>query len=119
MIFDSNDGTIKTSIMFEGSGITVDRLLKTIIISSGATPIAYMVTKHKPNYLCSGNKVFSFDPLTFSPNARWVKIINPADSCNYLGISFGWSESIIYAYNEQSSNLKLSRIDDSAATPSI
>lgn len=41
MVFDSQDGTLKTSRMYTGGISSHDKLHRPIIISSGPTPVAY------------------------------------------------------------------------------
>lgn len=67
MIFDSNDGTLKTSRMYTGSLNGQNKMIKTIIISSGSSPKAYVGTINMATSAsCAGMQVFSFNPLTFT-----------------------------------------------------
>lgn len=44
MIFDSISGALKTSRMYSGGFGAIEKNVKSIIISSGATPVAYVVS---------------------------------------------------------------------------
>lgn len=68
---------------------------------------------------CNGNQLFSFDPKTFTSAPRWAYKTTVSTDCNHLGISFGSAETIVYAYSQHASALKVSRIDDSGATPTV
>ncbi len=74
-------------------------MIKSIMISSGSNPTAYLMSLFEPysGYLCSGNQVLAFNPLTVTSNAIWAK---KTDSCKWhSGITFGRDENIIYAYS--------------------
>ncbi len=72
-------------------------MIKSIIISSGSSPTAYVLSKYDQILgSCSGNQVFAFDPLTVT-SAIWAKV---TDSCElHSGITFGRDENIVYAYS--------------------
>lgn len=77
-----------------------------------SSPKAFVVSLDQPSSGCTGNQVFSFDPMTYTTSARWAKRI--PTYCSYLGIIFGSSVNIVYAYSFHSSTLKVSRIDDTS-----
>ncbi len=73
-------------------------MIKSIIISSGSNPAAYLMSLYQPQSgkPCSGNQVFAFNPLTVA-SVIWAK---KTDSCDWhSGITFGRDENIVYAYS--------------------
>jgi hypothetical protein len=74
-----------------------------MIISSGPTPMAYVLSDYKTSALsCSGQHFFKFDPkiITVHPSA-WTKktIGSSSNNCGHLGLIFGRDESKIYAFS--------------------
>lgn len=56
MIFDSLNGSLKTSRTFSGGGHgALYSNVKSFIISSGSSPKSYVVSRNKPEGVCSGN----------------------------------------------------------------
>ena len=48
--------------------------MKSIIISSGASPMAYVLSNNKNAFECYGQHLFKFDPTNISPNpSAWIK----------------------------------------------
>jgi hypothetical protein len=87
-------------------------MIKSIIISSGSSPTAYVLSLYKTSIYCNGNQVFAFDPLTFTSNAVWAKKTSDNNCFSHSGITFGREETIIYAYSRYFDALIVSRIDN-------
>ena len=68
--------------------------------SSGASPVAYVLSNYDtyPDPGCSGQHLFKFNPLTFS-SAAWIKKTSGTTNCGHLGLAFGRTESLMYAFS--------------------
>jgi hypothetical protein len=76
-----------------------------MIISSEPYPMAYVLSNnnddiHSP--LCVGQHLFKFDPKKITANPPgWTKktIGSNSNNCGHLGLIFGRSECIFYAFS--------------------
>ncbi len=72
-MFDANDGAHKTTRTYTANIIAQNEYIKSIIISSGASPKAYVMSSYKTSAVsCTGNQVFAFDLLSVT-NVIWAK----------------------------------------------
>jgi len=73
-----------------------------MVISSGASPMAYILSDYKTSYSCTGKHFFKFDPtiITAHPSS-WTKktIGSSATNCGHLGLTFGRDASMLYAFS--------------------
>ena len=50
-----------------------NNLVKSMLVSSGASPMAYVLSNYQTTSLRIGQHLFKFNPLTFSSAAVWIK----------------------------------------------
>jgi hypothetical protein len=75
-----------------------------MVLSSGNIPMAYVLTNYPEigGSTCLGQHLFSFDPTTITTHPfSWSKktIGSNSNNCGHLGLSFGRSESVLYAFS--------------------
>jgi hypothetical protein len=77
-----------------------DKLIKSMLVSSGASPMAYILSDYNAGGSCSGQHLFKFDPLTFS-SAAWINKTSGStiNNCGHLGLVFGRTELFLYAFS--------------------
>jgi hypothetical protein len=71
-----------------------------MVISSGASPMAYVLSNYRTSSNgCTGQHLFKFDPKTIT--AAWTKKTKgiSTNNCGHLGLTFGRSESVLYAFS--------------------
>ena len=69
-VFDVATGAVKSARSYS-SGIifyTYDSLIKSMVISSGPSPMAYVLSNFQTSGLCPGQWLFKFDPTTITPH---------------------------------------------------
>jgi hypothetical protein len=44
-----------------------------MLVSSGASPMAYVLSNYNVGDSCTGQQLFKFEPLKFSSAAVWIK----------------------------------------------
>jgi hypothetical protein len=80
-----------------------NKLVKSMVISSGDSPIAYILSNDRNTpWHCFGQHLFKFNPKSFDnhPPAWIKKTINELESnCGHLGLTFGRDESVLYAFS--------------------
>jgi hypothetical protein len=80
-----------------------------MVISSGASPMAYVLSNYRTNLSCTGQHLFKFDPTTIS--SSWTKKTTGSTNCGHLGLTFGRSESVLYAFSWFNSLSAVSLLD--------
>ncbi len=71
-----------------------------MVISSGTSPMAYVLSNYQDEtHSCTGQHLFKFDPATIT--SIWTKktIGSDTTNCGHLGLTFGRSESVLYAFS--------------------
>ena len=65
-----------------------------MLVSSGGSPMAYVLSNYHNPGLMSGQHLFKFDPLTFSSESVWIKqtLGSTINNFGHLGLAFGRSE---------------------------
>jgi hypothetical protein len=108
VVFDSRTGNIMSARSYSpGSNVNYKNRIRSIIVSAGtnASPMAYVLTNYQTTSLassCTGQHLFKFDPLIFSTVPVWRrKTIGSlsGNDCGHLGLIFGRSESLLYAFS--------------------
>ena len=104
MIFNSATGTVLSSRSYSSNGYQNYNLyVNSMIISSGITPMAYVLSNYKTSDTsCTGQQLFKFDPITITAHpSSWAKktLDSSSDNCGHLGLKFGRSESVLYAFS--------------------
>ena len=65
--------------------------------------MAYVLSNYKASSnLCTGQHLFKFDPTTITPHpSSWTKKTTGSNTnnCYHLGLTFGRSESVLYAFS--------------------
>ena len=84
-----------------------------MLVSSGASPMAYVLSNYKASSSCTGQHLFKFDPLTFSSSPVWIlKTLGSSNTnCGHLGLAFGRSESFLYAFSWYNGKSTVSLLD--------
>ncbi len=76
MVLDVKTGAVLSARKYSSDGFeNYNRLVKSIIISSGPSPMAYVLSEYKSSgSSCSGQHLYKFDPkiITVHPSA-WTK----------------------------------------------
>jgi hypothetical protein len=71
-----------------------------MIISSGASPMAYVLSNYQDStLLCSGQHLFKFDPKTITSAWTLKTAGSSTNNCGHLGLTFGRGESVLYAFS--------------------
>jgi hypothetical protein len=103
MIFNSATGTVLSSRSYSSNGYQNYNLyVKSMIISSGITPMAYVLSNYITSSSCTGQHLFKFDPITITAHpSSWTKktLGSSSTNCGHLGLKFGRSESVFYAFS--------------------
>ena len=82
-----------------------------MLVSSGASPMAYVLSNYKASSSCTGQHLFKFDPLTFSSSPVWRLKTLGTTNCGHLGLAFGRSESFLYAFSWYNGKSTVSLLD--------
>jgi len=119
VVFNSATGAVVSSRGYSsGSYDNYDNRTKSLLVSAGSAPMAYVLTKFQTSTLCSSQHFFKFDPLVFSPSPVWAKktlVSATASDCLHLGITFGRNEIFIYAFSWYNSKSTISLLDINGA----
>ncbi len=109
VVFNSATGAIQSVRTYSTANYdNYNYLVKSIIIGSGTTPMAYVLSMYQDS-TCTGQHFIKFNPLEFSATPVWAKLTT--GSCNHLGLIFGRTESLLYAFSEFNSMATLSSLD--------
>ncbi len=76
--------------------------------------MAYVLSNYRTNPSCTGQHLFKFDPITTTTHpSSWTKMTSGSSStnCGHLGLTFGRSESVLYAFSWFNSLSTVSLLD--------
>ena len=103
VIFNAVTGAVLSARSYSSNGYwNYNQLIKSMVISSGASPMAYVLSNYKTSSLCTGQHLFKFDPTTITTHpSSWTKKTTGSNTnnCGHLGLTFGRSESVLYAFS--------------------
>jgi len=68
-----------------------------MVVSSGASPMAYILTNFNPDN--RELRLYKFDPLKFTNNPVWVMGTSTCFYCEHLGLVFGRREKFLYLFS--------------------
>ncbi len=71
-IFDSANGTLMISRSFSGGAKAQNKIIRSIIMTSGINPTAFTMSNIFSAGSCVGNQVFSYDALIFNTAPKWA-----------------------------------------------
>ena len=110
MIFNTATGAVLSARSYSSNGYqNYYPLIKSMVISSGASPMAYVLSDYKTSSSCTGQHFFKFDPATFT--SIWTKKTTGTTNCGHLGLIFGRSESVLYAFSRFNSLSTVTLLD--------
>ena len=69
-----------------------------MLVSSGVSPMAYVLSNYNDSG-GHGQRLFKFDPLTFSNEPVWKRRTHGTNHYGHLGLVFGRSESFLYSFS--------------------
>jgi hypothetical protein len=99
VVINVSSGNILSARTYSAGGYyNYNRLVKSMLVSSGASPMAYVLSNYNVAGSCTGQHLFKFNPLTFS-SAAWIKKTSGTTNCGHLGLAFGRTESLMYAFS--------------------
>jgi hypothetical protein len=114
VVFDVATGAVKSARSYS-SGIlfyTYNSLIKSMVISSGPSPMAYVLSNFQTSGLCPGQWLFKFDPTAITPHSSaWIKQTTGTTNCGHLGLTFGRGEQLLYAFSWFNSLSTVSLLD--------
>jgi hypothetical protein len=71
---DVSTGNVLSARKYSAGGYSnYNNRVKSMLVSSGASPMAYVLSDYKTSSSYTGQHLFKFDPLTFSSAAVWIK----------------------------------------------
>ncbi len=80
----------------------INSFVKSMVISSEASRMAYVLSDYKTSSSCTGQHFFKFDPTIITAHlSSWTKktIGSNINNCGHLGLTFGRGESKLYAFS--------------------
>jgi hypothetical protein len=99
-VFNTNSGSILSARKYSAGGYqNYNHRVKSMLVSSDAEPMAYILSNYKTSSSCTGQHLFKFYALTFSSTPVWIKNTNGTNDCGHLGLEFGRSELFLYAFS--------------------
>lgn len=119
MIFDVVTGNVLSARGYsEGSFENYNQYIKSMLISKGSSPMAYVLSNYRHPDLsgvrkCYNQHLFKFDPKVYSNSAIWMKktVYTLGFNCDHLGLVFGRLENQIYAYSWHNGQSTISLLD--------
>jgi len=99
VIFNAVTGAVLSARSYSSNEYwNYNELIKSMVISSGASPMAYVLSNYQDaTPSCTGQHFFKFDPATIT--SSWTKKTTGTTNCGHLGLTFGRSESVLYAFS--------------------
>ena len=74
MAISVSTGNILSSRTYSAGGFyNYNNLVKSMLISSGASPMGYVLSNYQTSSSCTGQNLFKFNPLSFSSTPVWIK----------------------------------------------
>ncbi len=103
VVFAVATGVVKSARWYP-SGITnnYNKLIKSLVVSSGQSPMAYVLSNIKVISSCTGQYLFKFDPTTNTAHpSAWAKQTtgSTATNCYHLGLTLGRGELLLYSFS--------------------
>ena len=114
VVYDVLTGIVKSARSYSSGGnYNYNMLIKSMIISSDPSPMAYVLSNFNTGS-CTSQLLFKFDPTnnTAHPSA-WVKQTTGSTTanCNHLGLTFGRGEQFLYSFSWFNSKTTISLLD--------
>jgi hypothetical protein len=73
-VINTSTGNILSARTYSSGGYyNYNNLVKSMLVSSGASPMAYVLSNYETLSSCTGQHLFKFNPLTFSSTPDWIK----------------------------------------------
>lgn len=89
VVFKVDSGVVLSARGYStGGDNNYNTLVKSILISSSSSPMAYVLSNYRIGDSCSDQHLFKFNPLTFSINPDWIQKTTGSDDCGHLGLTF-------------------------------
>jgi len=112
VVFDVATGAVKSARSYSSGGYyNFNNLIKSMVISSGPSPMAYVLSNFRPGE-CTGQYLFKFDPTTITAHSSaWIKQTKGTTNCGHLGLTFGRDEQLLYAFSWFNSLSTVSLLD--------
>jgi hypothetical protein len=116
VVYDLATGAVKSARSYSSGGYdNYNRLIKSMVISSGVSPMAYVLSNFRTgSSTCTGQQLLKFDPTTITAHSSaWIKQTtgSTSNNCGHLGLTFGRGESLLYAFSWFNSLSTLSLLD--------
>jgi hypothetical protein len=112
VVFNRETGAVLSARSYSNGFFNYNGFIKSMIISSGASPMAYVLSDYRSSLSCSGQHLFKFDPTTIAAHpSSWTKITTGTSNCGHLGLTFGRDESILYAFSRFNSLSTITMLD--------
>ena len=74
VVINVSSGNILSASSYSVGGYwNYNNFVKSMLVSSGASPMAYVLSNYNAGDSCTGQYLFSFNPLTFTSAAVWIK----------------------------------------------
>ena len=103
VVYDVATGAVKSARSYSSGGYNnFNRLIKSMIISSGPSPMAYVLSDIRTSSSCDGQQLFKFDPTTTTAHSSaWIKQTtgSSTSNCGHLGLTFGRGEMLLYLFS--------------------
>jgi hypothetical protein len=92
-VFNTSSGNVLSTRSYSTGGHNnYNHNVKSMLVSSGASPMAYVLSDYNVGGSCTGQRLFKIDPLAFSSAAVWIIKTLGTTNCGHLGLVFGRSE---------------------------
>ena len=94
VVYDVATGAVKSARSYSSGGYyNYNHLIKSMVISSGPSPMAYVLSNIATSSSCTGQQLFKFDPTTITAHSSaWIKQTTGTTNCGHLGLTFGRGE---------------------------
>jgi hypothetical protein len=74
VVIDVSSGNVLSARSYsDGAYYNYNNLVKSMLVSSGASPMAYVLSNYYAGDSCTGQHLFNFNPRTFTSAAVWIK----------------------------------------------
>jgi hypothetical protein len=74
VVINVSSGNILSARTYSAGGYwNYNNHVKSMLVSSGASPMAYVLSDYNDGASCTGQHLFKFNPLTFTSDAVWIK----------------------------------------------
>ncbi len=73
-MFNTSSGNVLSTRSYSTGGHNnYNHNVKSMLVSSGASPMAYVLSDYRVVGSCTGQHLFKFNPLRFSSEGVWIK----------------------------------------------